>query len=69
MLDCFPILRRLPDFLVPVRVRARKLHERELQLFRGYYLNAKQQLKDGTAKVRSGPSGAERCSSYTNLLS
>lgn len=51
MLDCFPIWRRLPDFLFPVVERARKLHEREIALFRGYYLNAKQQLKDGTNKV------------------
>lgn len=52
MLDCFPILRRLPDFLFPVVGRAQVLHKRELALFRSYYLNAKQQLKDGTAKVR-----------------
>lgn len=31
------------------------MHERELALFRGYYLEAKRQLKNGTAKVRLGP--------------
>lgn len=35
------------------------MHERELELFRGYYLEAKRQLKNGTAKVRPAPLNQE----------
>lgn len=51
ILDFFPILRRLPDFLLPVKREGRKTHRREIKLFRDHYLNTKQRLKEGSAKV------------------
>ena len=46
-----PTLRRLPESVLPIKREGRRIHERELKLFRGHYLNAKQGLHDGTAKV------------------
>ena len=51
ILDLLPIFRRLPDTLLPIKKEGREIHKRELTLFRGHYLKAKQGLKDGTAKV------------------
>lgn len=51
ILDFFPLLRRLPDFLLPVIREGREIHRRELNLFQDHYLTTKQRLKDGTAKV------------------
>ncbi|KAI1470391.1 putative cytochrome P450 [Daldinia caldariorum] len=50
LLDLVPILRRLPDSMLNIKSEGRKIHERELELFRGYYLNTKKSLHDGTAK-------------------
>lgn len=55
MLDVFPILRTLPDFLLPVRGFARKVHRREHKLFMDHYLNTKEKLEKGTAQVRVIP--------------
>lgn len=51
ILDFFPVLRRLPDLLLSVKKEGREIHNRELKLFRDHYLNTKQRLKDGVAKV------------------
>jgi len=50
-LDLVPVLRKLPEFILPIKKEAREIHERELKLFRGHYLNAKKGFKEGTAKV------------------
>ncbi|KAI8631713.1 cytochrome P450 [Xylariaceae sp. FL1651] len=50
LLDIFPILRHLPDALVPMRRYSKALHRKEYELFVGHYLTAKKKLKDGTAK-------------------
>ncbi|KAI1771735.1 cytochrome P450 [Hypoxylon cercidicola] len=50
LLDLMPILRRLPEQVLPIKREAREVHEKELKLFRGYYLRAKQGLHDGTTK-------------------
>ncbi|KAK5626996.1 hypothetical protein RRF57_002711 [Xylaria bambusicola] len=50
LLDVFPILRHLPDFLLPVKKYARELHAKEYDLFVGHYLEAKRKLKEGKAK-------------------
>ncbi|KAF2177781.1 cytochrome P450 [Zopfia rhizophila CBS 207.26] len=50
MLDLLPILRQLPDFLLPIKREGKKIHQNERDLFRNYYLNTKQGLKNGTAK-------------------
>jgi hypothetical protein len=51
LLDVFPMLRHLPDFLLPLRRYAKKLHEKEHDLYVGHYLAAKRRLKEGKAKV------------------
>lgn len=50
MVDFFPILQYLPDFFLPVRVKAKELHEKEKKLYVGHWMKAKQSIKDGTAK-------------------
>ncbi|GAW26375.1 putative cytochrome P450 [Rosellinia necatrix] len=50
LLDLFPVLRRLPDFLLPSRKLGREVHKRELALFMRHLLNARKQLHSGNAK-------------------
>jgi cytochrome P450 len=50
LIDFYPFLRRLPDFLVPVRKRAKELHIKEKGLYLGHWLKAKESIKNGTAK-------------------
>jgi cytochrome P450 len=46
----FPLLRRLPDFLLPLQRYAKSLHAKEFQLYVGHWLNAKKAIKNGTSK-------------------
>ncbi|KAI2467557.1 putative cytochrome P450 [Annulohypoxylon bovei var. microspora] len=48
--DVFPILRYLPDTLLPMRKRAKELHQSESALFLGHYREAKNKVKEGQAK-------------------
>jgi hypothetical protein len=41
VLDLFPVLRRLPDALLPLRRYAKELHEKEKELYVGHWLNVK----------------------------
>lgn len=50
-MDFFPFLRKVPDFLLPVKREAKKLHQREISLFRNHYFEARRKLQNGTAKV------------------
>ncbi|KAI1500781.1 cytochrome P450 [Biscogniauxia marginata] len=50
LLDIFPILRYLPDALLPMRKYAKELHRKEYDLYVGHYLDAKRRLREGTAK-------------------
>jgi hypothetical protein len=49
LLDVFPLLRALPDFVLPLRRYAKKLHAKEKELFVGHWLNVKKGIKNGTA--------------------
>ncbi|KAG9698594.1 putative cytochrome P450, partial [Aureobasidium melanogenum] len=49
LLDVFPVLRRLPDILLPIRQYGRQIHERERELFMHHYTTVKQKIKDRTA--------------------
>ncbi|KAF1944974.1 cytochrome P450 [Clathrospora elynae] len=49
LLDVFPVLRVLPDFALPLRKYAKKLHERESELYIGHYLKVKKAIKSGDA--------------------
>ena len=51
LLDLFPILQRLPKWLVPNYRYAEKLHKEEKNLYVGHWLNAKKGIKNGTGKV------------------
>lgn len=50
ILDLFPILRSLPDALLPLRRYAKKLHEKESELYIGHWLRVKQAIKNGKAQ-------------------
>lgn len=51
LLDVFPILRRLPDFMISTKQRARQSHVKEKNFYLKGWMRTKQQIKDGTAKV------------------
>ncbi|KAG4292662.1 hypothetical protein FPRO06_12150 [Fusarium proliferatum] len=50
LLDLIPALRRIPEFLMPIKKEGRKIHKREQNLFLRFYLAAKKGLEDGSAK-------------------
>ncbi|KAF1949794.1 cytochrome P450 [Byssothecium circinans] len=50
LLDLFPILRWLPDAVLPMRRYAKELHVKEKELYVGHWLNVKKAIKSGTAK-------------------
>ena len=50
LIDFFPILRNIPDFLSPVKKKAKELHKKELDLYMTHWLRAKSSITDGTAK-------------------
>lgn len=51
LLDLYPILQNLPSFLRPNYNYARELHRNEMALYRGYWMNTKKGLEDGTGLV------------------
>lgn len=53
LLDVYPILRRLPDFMLPMRRHAKKLHKSERELYVGHWLDSKKRVLQRTSKVRS----------------
>ena len=50
LLDAFPVLQNLPDFMVPMRQYARSLHLEEKALYMKHYLRVKDGIRNGTAK-------------------
>ncbi|KAF2124375.1 cytochrome P450 [Dothidotthia symphoricarpi CBS 119687] len=50
LLDLYPLLRALPDIVLPLRRYAKKLHEKESELYIGHWLNVKKAIKNGTAR-------------------
>jgi cytochrome P450 len=50
LLESFPLLRKLPDFLVPVQRKAKELHQKEKDLYVSHWLKAKQDIANGTIK-------------------
>lgn len=51
VLDLFPVLQKLPRFMVPNYLYAQRLHKKEKQLYMGHWLNAKEGLRSGTTMV------------------
>ena len=60
LMDLVPALRYLPDLVLRIKREGRKIHQRELRLFRGLFLQAKQGLQDGTATVWKPPEAIEQ---------
>lgn len=50
LIDFFPFLRRLPDFVLPAQAKARQLHKEEKQLYLSHWLKCKNGIRDGTAR-------------------
>ncbi|KAF2202007.1 cytochrome P450 [Delitschia confertaspora ATCC 74209] len=50
LLDLFPVLRRLPDALLPIRKYAKRLHKEERELYVGHWMDVKRAIKGGSAK-------------------
>jgi hypothetical protein len=50
LIDLFPFLRNLPDFLLPAKKLAKDLHKREKNLYMTHWLNAKRAYAEGTIK-------------------
>jgi cytochrome P450 len=48
LVDFFPWARWLPDFLLPVRAKAKELHKKEKALYLGHWMKAKEETKAGT---------------------
>ncbi|KAK3299783.1 cytochrome P450 [Chaetomium fimeti] len=48
LVDFFPWFPYLPDFLLPVRAKAKELHRKEKGLYLGHWLKAKEETKAGT---------------------
>lgn len=47
LIDFYPILRKLPDFILPTQKKAKELHRVEKNLFRTHWLNAKKAIQTG----------------------
>jgi len=50
LIDFYPFLRYLPDFVLPAQAKARELHRIEKDLYVGHWMKAKESIKNGTAK-------------------
>lgn len=51
LLDLYPILRKLPDFMLPARRKAKVQHASERDLFLGHWTEFKQRINNKTAMV------------------
>lgn len=50
LIDFFPLLRKLPDFILPTQKKAKDLHKHEKSLYLGHWLTAKNAISEGTIK-------------------
>lgn len=48
LIDFFPPLRKLPDFILPTQKKAKELHKHEKELYLGHWLAAKKAITNGT---------------------
>ncbi|KAL3483239.1 cytochrome P450 [Aspergillus germanicus] len=49
-IDFFPLLRKLPAFLLPTQSKARELHKHEKALYKGHWLKAKEDIRNNNIK-------------------
>lgn len=47
IIDFFPWLRKLPDFVLPAQKKAKELHKHEKALYLGHWLRAKEETRQG----------------------
>lgn len=47
MLDYFPALRSLPDFMNPMKARGKQLHLKEIEFYKSYMLKVKERMDQG----------------------
>src|ERR1700754_5135428 len=47
LIDFYPILRKLPDFLLPAQKKAKVLHKHEKELYLKHWLKAKDEIEKG----------------------
>ncbi|KAK7745568.1 hypothetical protein SLS53_003068 [Cytospora paraplurivora] len=52
MLDLVPVLRGLPAWLLPIKKEGQKIHREERRLFKRLYLDNKEKLEKGKAKLQ-----------------
>ncbi|KAL5360220.1 cytochrome P450 [Aspergillus floccosus] len=50
LIDFFPWLRKLPDFLLPAQKKAKELHSREKALYLSHWLRAKEDIQNSRIK-------------------
>jgi len=48
LIDFFPLLRKLPDYIITTQKRAKKLHAEERKLYLEHWMRAKSEIKDGS---------------------
>jgi hypothetical protein len=49
MVDCFPVLRSLPDWILPVMREAWELHSKEKILYLKHWMKCKKEIENGTS--------------------
>ncbi|KIW99740.1 uncharacterized protein Z518_11153 [Rhinocladiella mackenziei CBS 650.93] len=50
LIDFYPLLRKMPDFLLPAQKKAKTLHKHEKALYLKHWLNAKADIESGNIK-------------------
>ncbi|KAJ5372353.1 hypothetical protein N7517_004359 [Penicillium concentricum] len=50
IIDFFPFLRKLPEFLLPAQQKAKDLHKKEKALYLSHWLRAKEEVRQNTIK-------------------
>lgn len=50
LLDSFPLLRKLPDFLIPMQKKAKQLHSKEKALYKDHWMKTKEDRAKGKLK-------------------
>ena len=50
LIDFFPVLRQLPDWMMPLKAKAKRHFEYERKLYVEHWLNAKESIQRGTSK-------------------
>jgi len=66
--DLYPILQKLPHFLLPSVAKAKHVHKVGRELYTSHWLKAKQALKDGTGLVSASSYPASFCGTSLFLV-